>query len=355
MAADKLPEAFDYILVLAQKYPGRPELGPLRESFLQKSATAAYRDGQPERTIAILAGLFESNPQFAGLARGVDATGDKCMTTFVGRRDLRSAREFLDRTEEQFPGLTLTFVGKWRERFQAAAQDRLTEAERQITAKDFDSAQRAVEQARDIWPTSPDARRLILRINQLYPVLTVGVLERADPNVPPRLDAPAARRLASATTTPVVELLDYRSEGGEYGSPWGEVSFDIATRQLTLKFNSQVLSPTGRLVTPYTCAQASARGGRSPERPVRSFAGRSAGVRAGGTTGERGVSVPAFAHQAGSPADWAKLAARRPTGDLRTGAPKIGERGGGSHDLEAAEHWTRNGPRAHHRRASLRR
>jgi tetratricopeptide (TPR) repeat protein len=255
MEAGELPAAFDYLNILAREYRALSGVDKFERNFLQKSAAAAFRTGQTDRALAILGGLYERDPRFAGLDRGLEAVGEKRMQELVKNRDLGGARAFLDQMVKQFAGLELPFATRWRQKFETAAKAKLAEGEQLLNSGDYQAARRAVAQARNIWPTSPEANQLFERIARLYPIAVVGVLELADPQVTPRMDTPVARRIAAATATPLLELRDYRAEGGEYFSPWGKLSFELAKRQLALELDLERLPPQNRLTAPYQIAQ----------------------------------------------------------------------------------------------------
>ncbi|MEX2169307.1 MAG: ABC transporter substrate-binding protein [Pirellulales bacterium] len=234
-------QAFDYFNHLLQSYPQLPGLSPAAERYLQQDALAAFKAEKFERALAVLLSLYERNPQFGGLAKAVDSVGGKIIEKQLAARQFDAARATLELLSSQFPKLTLDTVPAWRQRFVAAAAQKVAAARELAAANKFPDARRTIRQATSIWPEAENATELLASIDAAFPLISVGVFESAPSDLTPRLDSWSSLRSSRLTQRSLTELVDYGSEGGIYVSPLGTLAQDTAGTTVTLQIDPQSL------------------------------------------------------------------------------------------------------------------
>lgn len=236
--------AFPYFSHLLRNAPQTRGLDQAINRYLQANALAAYNEGEFDRALAILGSLHERSPNANGLNGAVDTVAGKIIEEYLKERDFKAARTTLDVVAQTFKGLRLSVVQRWRQRFQQAAAGQLAEAEKLLNAKKYLAARQAIDQAVGVWPELNGVNQLRARLQQEYPIVTLGVLERSPPNPRQRIDSAATSRAASLTSPTLLELRGYTPEGGEYQSSVAEVELADSTLELSFLLNeSQVSSP----------------------------------------------------------------------------------------------------------------
>ncbi|MCO6044704.1 ABC transporter substrate-binding protein [Aeoliella sp. ICT_H6.2] len=230
----KFDEAFPYFSHLLNKAPHTRGLDQAINSYLQANALAAYNGGEYDRSLAILGSLYDRTPNASGLSGAVDTVAGKIIEKYLAERNFKSARTTLDVVEQTFNGLRLTVVQRWRQRFLQAATSQLAEAEKLLNAKKYLAARQAVNQAVGVWPELNGVNELRARLQQEYPVVTLGVLQRSPQDPQYRIDSSASVRAASLTNPTILELRGYTAEGGEYQSNIAQV--ELAPSGLELNF-----------------------------------------------------------------------------------------------------------------------
>ena len=91
----KLDDAFRSLAFLHANYPDMPQLKELTEQYLQSDARAAFDKGRYDESLAILAALYDLNPQRAGTARAVESISDRIINQRLAERDFAGARGYL--------------------------------------------------------------------------------------------------------------------------------------------------------------------------------------------------------------------------------------------------------------------
>lgn len=241
-AKGKFNEAFEYYFQLLQRYPEKGGLHAAVDSFLQQDALAAYKAGDYDRALAVLLSLYERNPNFAGLSQAIDGVGGKIIEGQLKERKFAAARNTLELMAAQFPQLELRSIPTWRQKFSAAASQKVTEAQKQASAREFANARRTIRQALDIWPTAQNATSLLAKIDAEFPMVSVGVMQPAPENLTPRIDSWPSLRCSRLVGRSLTELVDYGSEGGIYSSPLGSLAQDAAGTTVTLQVERQRLN-----------------------------------------------------------------------------------------------------------------
>lgn len=237
----KFNDAFDYYSRLIDSYPNTAGLNEAVERYLQQDALAAYKAGKYDRALAVLQSLYERNPRFGGLANAIDGVGSKIIDAQLAADKYSAARNTLELLSNQFPGLKLNSVIKYRQQFADEAAQKVSTAQKLADAKNFADARRAIQQALAIWPEAEQATQVLASIDTAYPMISVGVLEAVPKDLTPQIYCWPTLRCSRLTQRSLTELVDYGSEGGIYATPLGSMAQDAAGTTLTLQIERQRL------------------------------------------------------------------------------------------------------------------
>ena len=182
--------------------------------YLRRNALALFQSQQLDRSLAVLASLYDRAPNSPGLGNAVDAVCGRVIEQHLREQDYAAARAVLDMWRAQFRGLSSPAVATWEQRFSTAAQREITEGRKLMADRQFVAARKRIGKARDIWPDSPEARDLLAEIQRMNPSISVGVFETSPQHAVRRLDDWASLRSSRLTQSTLSELDDFSSEGG---------------------------------------------------------------------------------------------------------------------------------------------
>ena len=254
--AGKFDDAFDYYARARAVNPKYPGLEDSISEYLQKNAIALYEARQFDRALALLLTLYQRNPSYAALPNAVQSVCGEIIQRYLREGDYAAARRTLDVWRTQFTGVAVEGANEWQRRFETAAGRQIAEASRLVGQKQYIPARKAVSRALAIWPTLESGGTIMAQIQREFPFISVGVLE-ASPRQPiRRIDDWATLRTSRLTQRLLAEENDFGSEGGVYGSPFGEWDIDETGRELTLKLNSAVPGPTADELSRYLLSLA---------------------------------------------------------------------------------------------------
>lgn len=234
-AAGQFDEAYDYYARLLADYPKLDGLNEAVSDYLRRNSLALYQAKHYERAMAVLASLYERDPQSPGLAKAVDTVAGEIIDQHLRDKDYVAARAVLALWRRQFKQLDLSAADTWEQRFAAAADRQLDEAKALVEKQDYIAARHAAHQALTIWPELEAAHQLLTQVQEAYPSVTVGVFETAPRKPVRRLDCWAALRSDRLVERTLAEEVGFGSEGGIYRSPYGKLALDDSGLRLSLK------------------------------------------------------------------------------------------------------------------------
>src|SRR4029077_1628952 len=94
-------------------------------------------------------------------------------------QEYAAARAMLTETTEQLKDRAEQLTTNWNERFNAKAQELVGEAKKELQAKHYVLARRAVRLALAAWPDVVGGRETAAAVGKEYPEVVVGVTELA--------------------------------------------------------------------------------------------------------------------------------------------------------------------------------
>lgn len=229
--------AFDYLAALSLNYPQLAGLEPVRQQHLWREASALYSAGKHDEAWSVLVALYQRNPQFPRLVNAVQAVADSLIGQHLKSKNYAAAGALLDAIERSFPKLQVPSVARWRQRFQADADEQLAKAREALAAKRYSAARDAVNYALAILPGAPGGAELWREIQAAAPEVRVGVTQGGGPGSMDRTPDWATARSGELLNPRLVQMVDFSGEGGVYASPWSEITHSASGLETTVRYS----------------------------------------------------------------------------------------------------------------------
>ena len=231
--------AYPFLSVLIRDYPNRPGLRETRCEFLWNDAIARARKGSRGATLAMLEELRRYAPEYkrSQVLGAIGSTTNQVLERLVKEDKLDLAQQLLARLKKDYAEERLSSIKRWDDEFLRMATEKRNEAIAAVKRKDFRSARIFARESVYLKPDIPDGEKLIKQIDQIYPLVNVGVLQSATVFEPTRIDNWAARRAGRLLYRNMFEIKGAGPEGGEYEFIFGdtEISPDRKTFDMYLE------------------------------------------------------------------------------------------------------------------------
>jgi hypothetical protein len=237
--------AYPFLSVLLRDYPDREGLRELRCEFLWNDAVARAKQGDVATTLTMLEELRRFAPDYRATAviGAIDRIIDRLMTDLVDNGELDLAQQVFDRLEQDYRKQKLTAVAKWNNEFLNMAQTKQDQAVAALQAEDYRLARRLALESVYLEPTIDGGRELVRKIDSIYPLVRVGVLQAATELDPTRIDNWAARRSGRLIYRTLFEMEGAGPEGGEYDFIFGNVQSSPDRMNYELQLETEQLPP----------------------------------------------------------------------------------------------------------------
>ncbi|MCO8124150.1 ABC transporter substrate-binding protein [Stieleria sp. TO1_6] len=223
IAKNDFSGAYPFLSILIRDYPNRPGLKQLRTNFLWRNAIQRAQGKQRAESLAMLEELHRYNPQFeqSDVLKAISATTGALMQSMVDEGDLDNAQQLLARLRNDYKNYDLAAISKWDGVFLQMANKKRAEAIEAARAKDYRTARQLARESLYLKPDIEGGRELVRKIDEIYPLVSVGVLQSARVYDPVRLDNWAARRAGRLLYRNLFEIQGAAPEGGEYDFLFG--------------------------------------------------------------------------------------------------------------------------------------
>lgn len=249
--------AFMNLSFLMQNYPKTPNLEKLRRDFLFQSAAVMFAESRSEfsryfQTMSTLEELratapdYEANSVMAGLAKVTDTL----LKYYESKGDMASAKQLLARLDKTY-GEKLQSVVDWKAKLLNMAEQRKAEAIALMNEGKFREARAAAIDMSNISPDIEGGPALLEEIRRRYPMIRVGVTQRAGDLDPGSLVNWSARRAGALVYRPVVKFMDTGTQGGKYQFALGKMKLSEDNLQLMMNIDPKI--PAG--INGYDLAQ----------------------------------------------------------------------------------------------------
>ena len=237
--------AYPFLSVLQRDYRQQTGLRALRCEFLWNDAVSRAKGGQVTSTLAMLEELRRYAPDYRPqvVMGAIDQTTDRLMSSLVKSGELDLAQQVFARLESEYQNERLDAITKWNAEFLKMAQAKQDEAIAAIDAKDYRLARNLALESMHLKPTIEGGRELLLRLDQIYPIVHVGVLQSAVKLDPIRLDNWGARRAGRLIYRTLFEMTGAGPEGGEYNFIFGDVESSPNRMHFELNLQTEKLPP----------------------------------------------------------------------------------------------------------------
>lgn len=244
VAASKFDEAFDYFNHLRAFSPEWPGLKESIDRYLFADARSlVVKDKNFPASLAVLEELYSRNPNYKDtstsrpLLETISSLFDRVIKDYDDKKDYRSARLALKRMFDKYQSKRPASVDFWIAQYQKLAGEKRDEGRQLLNTQKYREAIAKVKDMKGIWPTLEGGAALEAEVASAYPIVFVGVIQRATDFDSQRLDNWSARRTGSLMRRTMVEFLGAGPEGGQYQFSWGTIEHSEDQRRLTLRLN----------------------------------------------------------------------------------------------------------------------
>ena len=125
----------------------------------------------------------------------IDRITDRLMTDLIKSGELDLAQQVFARLEQEYRGDRLEAITKWNAEFLKMAQAKQDQAIAALEEKDYRAARLLARESIYLKPTIEGGKQLIRKVDSIYPLVRVGVLQTATVLEPTRLDNWGARSI----------------------------------------------------------------------------------------------------------------------------------------------------------------
>ncbi len=317
--------AYPFLSVLIRDYPTRPGLRDIRSEFLWKDAVARAQRGELAPTLAMLEELHRYAPEYNStrVIGAIDGITGRLMKSLVDEGELDLAQQLLSRVEKDYQNERLKSVAEWNGTFLNMAERKREEALAALEKKDYRSARQLARESVYLKPEIPGGRALIRKIDTIYPLVNVGVLQSATVLNPTRIDNWASRRSGRLLYRVLFEMQDAGPEGGEYEFIFGDTEMSADRMQFDLFLDTDSLPPPlDKITAPFIADVMAARAKQTSDQYFSPWA---AAVKAIGLNGPKQIHfslrrphvMPISLLQIPVDGSWFGGQPNSPTGDYR--------------------------------------
>ena len=281
--------AYPFLSVLIRDFPNRPGLRQLRSDFLWSDAIARAKKGEREATLGMLEELRRYAPEYkaSSVLQAIDMTTDRLMASMAEQGKLGEAQKLLARLEKDYQSSNLKAVQEWNREFLRMATDKRQAALKALEEKDYRSARQLARESVNLKPEIAGGTELIKKIDQIYPLVNVGVLQTATVFDPTRIDNWSSRRAGRLQYRVLFEMQGAGPEGGEYEFLFGAIEQSPDRLDLDLLIEAEKLAPPLDRINGFHIADVLADRAR-PESD-QYFSAWAAAIRAIGLDGPRRI------------------------------------------------------------------
>lgn len=247
--AKKFDEAFRHLVLLLDHYPQTEGLEPAVQDYLYARAADDASAGRWNEALSGLEELYRRNPNYAGsggrtVTSALSVVAGTVLENYVQRSEFANARRLLNRLSSAYGEERLPALGQARQKLVQLATQKVELARQHLKEEKFREAQQASLEAIAIWPKLEGAVELVREIARLYPVVRVGVSERAGRADASAIDDWPARRVGRLVSRTLVEFVKSGPEGGQYRSPLGTLERSDDYRQLSWQLRTPTADAT---------------------------------------------------------------------------------------------------------------
>lgn len=235
----RFEEAFEYLDAVYRREPKYPGLRDAVQVYLFLNAAHYFSKERYPEALSLLEELNRINPNYrhgnkgSDLATAISRLIDQIMTRYVAKQDYVNARNMLIRVTNTYGDKQQATVAKWTKQISDLAASHRDVARQLVAQQKLRESLAAVREMNRVWPQVTGGPELTKEVAERYPLVIVGVQQRAVRHESDRLDDWAARRTGRLVQRRLCEYVGKGPEGGRYESPLGTLEFSDDGRQIT--------------------------------------------------------------------------------------------------------------------------
>lgn len=231
--------AFRYIGFLYRYYPNTPNLDDMRKRLLLENGAYLFSQKQYEAALVVMESLYRGDPNYESskVSTAISRLADFIISDTMGKKDLPRSQRWIKRFETEFPQLDLTGVKKWKTELESMAQAKMNECLALKEQQKYRAAKDTAVEVLATWPEIPGINELIAELDEIYPSVRIGVMQKAIRFEPSNLVNWSGRRGGALLVRQLFELRQIGTEGGSYAMPLGKFSQSDDRQALNITLN----------------------------------------------------------------------------------------------------------------------
>jgi tetratricopeptide (TPR) repeat protein len=235
--------AFQNLSFMMRRYPNFPRLAEMQQEFIWKSLLMSFQGDILDQSLSAVEELRRIAPNYKEreAASALNRIAQLMIDRYEKKGDLSSASTLLNRLNSMYGEIDV--VKSWKKRIQDKAKALQSEAEQLFAEKKYRESQRAATVSLSMFPDLDSSKKLLERINSVYPMVRVGVMQRCGTKIDPSsLVDWAARRAGNLTGQPLFQFRETGTEGGDYAFASGTGAYTLSDdrKQLLLTLDPKM-------------------------------------------------------------------------------------------------------------------
>jgi tetratricopeptide (TPR) repeat protein len=230
-------EAFEHLNYLIDHFPQTPGLAKLRRDFLYRSAIEMATMRRLPHALAVLEQFqreFPDDKDRDRIRNAISNVASQLIESYFAENDLGTAKQMISRLENDYKKEPLPVVEKWKGKFLELAKDFMTQAAKAREANDFVKARQLAKRALEVDPQLHGAKEFVLELAKAFPIIRVGVFQKAVEPDPSALADWPSLRAGLLTARPLFEFRNTGPEGGLYRFSFGSFQHSDDRSELDL-------------------------------------------------------------------------------------------------------------------------
>lgn len=239
VAAKDYAGAFRYIGFLYRNYPNTPNLEGMRKNLLLENGAYLFSQKEYEEALVVMESLYRGDPNYetSKVSVAISRLADLIIGETMSKNDLPRSQRWIRRFESEFPQLDLSGVTKWKNELQSMAQAKMDECLALKEQKKYRAAKDMAVEVLATWPDLAGINETIAELNEIYPSIRIGVMQKAIRFEPSNLINWSGRRGGALLVRSLFELRQIGTEGGNYAVPLGKFTQSDDRRGLNITLN----------------------------------------------------------------------------------------------------------------------
>lgn len=177
MEAGRFADAYVGFLRVQRHSPGFPGLDSARQSCLLAEGRQRLAAGQLEAALVPLRELTLQNRDYPELSTTIGSVVDQLVERDFAAGRESAARELVELLAADFPDHAVVVAR--RQQLMARARDHLAAVVDAMRAERWRESHDVLEQSLAVWPALAEAQPIVAELNAKYPLIRVGVRDRA--------------------------------------------------------------------------------------------------------------------------------------------------------------------------------